>query len=91
VLDSTGTPMNDAVIFVELDLSPGTASTAIQCLTLIDADSGAVVTSPYRTTTGKFGTKNVRVPVDLGAEYKANLKVISGNAFGSASIEVTAQ
>lgn len=87
VLDEQQMPMNDTVIFVELDLSPFTSS--IYCLQLIDADSGTEVASPYRTKTGVSGTKNMRVRVNLGAEYKANMRVYSGSAFNSANIEVT--
>ncbi len=84
VLDDNKLPMNDAVIYVELDWSANTAS--VQCMTLVDGDTGVDVTSPYRTTTGSFGTKNMKVKMDLGTTYKGSLRVYSGTAFGSADL-----
>lgn len=89
VKDSAGQNMNGADIIVELALSPNSGSPSVQVLQMFDGDTGLPVTSPYHTETGDHGTKNMIVRVDFGCTYKANFNVFSGDAFASASIEVS--
>lgn len=89
VKNSNGENMNNMDITAELALSPNSASATNQVLEMFDGDTGQAVTSPYNTTTGDDGTKNIVVRVDLGCEYTANFNVFSGDAYGTASITTT--
>lgn len=90
VNDSLGNPRDNTSIIIDLDLAPNTAAPGNQVMYLFDADAGYAVAVPYETKTGDFGTKNVKVFVDLGGcSYKGDLKVFSGTAFNSVSIAVT--
>ncbi len=92
VSDALGNPINNAEIVIDLDTAANTASPSSQVMYLADADVNLTqpVAVPYETKTDKFGTKNVRVFVDLGGcSFSGNLKVYSGTVFKSVSIKVT--
>lgn len=87
VKDANGEPMNNISINVALDLSPNTGSVPVQVLELYDGNT--LVTSPYATTTGDFGTKTLKVRMDFGCTYKAVLSVFSGTAYATAKFETS--
>lgn len=96
VIGPNGRPINNAQLYVTLDLSLETSSSDSQRLyddpTWVAGPSPAVVpagrvSGSYVTSTGDFGTKRLIVATEA-CTHAGNMNVFSGTAFGTINFAV---
>jgi hypothetical protein len=84
--DAQGRPLGNADIGISLDFAANTTLVGPVVTTLVDGDTGAVVstvnnTVPYTTKTDRIGNKTMFVIYDTspGCAYNGNMTVVSGS------------